>query len=471
MSQTGPLTAIVLAAGKGTRMKSERPKVLHELCGRPLVAFAISGAREAGADRVVVVVGHKADEVQARVEALFPGGVSFALQAQQNGTGHAVICARQRVETGLGDVLVLSGDVPLVRAETIANLVRARRDANAAMALVTMKPPSPRGYGRIVHDSSGSVARIVEEKDATAAERELTEVNAGLYCFEARFLDAALARLTPQNAQGEYYLTDLVKLAREADRKVVAMVADHAEMEGINDRAQLAAAESVLRGALNAAHMRAGVTMRDPATTYIDVGVELGEDVELGPQVAMHGRTRIGRGVRIGQGCVITDSVIADGVELKAYSHLEGANVGPRGIIGPFARLRPGTELAEDVHIGNFVETKKARIGAKSKANHLSYLGDAVIGKGCNIGAGTITCNYDGVHKQETRLGDGVFIGSDTQLVAPVTLGNDAYVGAGATITQDVPADALAFSRAPQTVKEGWVSRRKAARAAKKDGA
>jgi bifunctional UDP-N-acetylglucosamine pyrophosphorylase/glucosamine-1-phosphate N-acetyltransferase len=464
------LTAIVLAAGKGTRMRSERAKVLHEACGRPLVAFAVERAREAGAGKVVVVVGHQADAVRAKVSQLFPAGVSFALQAEQKGTGHAVTCARDAAPFEPGDVLVLSGDVPLVKLETVQAVVRARREAGAAMALVTMRPPSPRGYGRIVKDASGHVARIVEERDASPAERAIDEVNAGLYCFDAAFLAGQLGRMTPQNAQGEYYLTDLVRFAREAGRGVVATMADHVEMSGVNDRAELAVIEAALRRELNLAHMRAGVTMRDPASTYVDAGVVLAEDVELGPQVSLHGKTVVSRGARIGQGAVVIDSTVGEGVEVKPYSHLEGAAVGARSVIGPFARLRPATELAENVHIGNFVETKKARIGAGSKANHLAYLGDAVIGQGCNVGAGTITCNYDGVLKHETRLGDGVFIGSDTQLVAPVTLGDGAYVGAGSTITKDVPADALAFSRAPQTVKDGWAAKRRAQQAAKKKG-
>ncbi len=449
-------------------MKSERAKVLHEVGGRPLCAFAIDRAREAGAGRVVVVVGHQAEAVRTRVSGLFAQGISFALQSEQLGTGHAVRMAGEQAGFGAGDVVVLSGDVPLVRAETIRTLVRARREAGAAVALVSMTPPQPTGYGRLVRDASGNVSRIVEERDAAPNERSIAEVNAGLYCFDAAFLSATLATLSPRNAQGEFYLTDLVSKAREAGRSVVATQAPHGEMAGINDRAELAAADAVYRAERNLQLMRSGVTLMDPSSTRVDEGVELDEDVELGPQVSLHGRTRIGRGARIGQGCVVIDSSIGPGVEVKPYSHFEGAVVGARAVIGPFARLRPGTELSDEVHIGNFVETKKARIGPKSKANHLAYLGDAVIGAGCNIGAGTITCNYDGVNKHETRLGDGVFIGSDSQLVAPVSLGDGAYVGAGSTITQDVPADALALSRAPQSVKEGWAARRRAFRTAPK---
>ncbi|MFM2151946.1 MAG: hypothetical protein RL199_381 [Pseudomonadota bacterium] len=463
-----PFTALVLAAGKGTRMKSARAKVLHELAGRPLAWFPIERAREAGAGRVVVVVGHQAEAVEARLRRQFPEGLSFALQADQRGTGHAVMAARDFAGLGDGDVVVLSGDVPLLRAETIRTLVEARRTAGAAVALVTATPDDPTGYGRVVKGLDGLVERIVEQRDATEDERGIGDINAGLYCFDGAFLAAQLPRLTPHNAQGEYYLTDLVGLARGAGRAVVAVAAPHAEVAGINDRAELAEAGAVLRRELNRAHLKAGVTMVAPSSVSIDLSVELEVDVELGPQVSLHGATRVGRGSRIGQGCVLVDAVVGEGVELKPYSHLEGAVVGDRCVVGPFARLRPGTELAEEVHIGNFVETKKARIGRKSKANHLAYLGDAHIGQGCNVGAGTITCNYDGVHKHETRLGDGVFIGSDTQLVAPVSLGDGAYVGAGSTITKDVPADALAFSRAPQLVKDGWAARRREKLSAKK---
>jgi bifunctional UDP-N-acetylglucosamine pyrophosphorylase/glucosamine-1-phosphate N-acetyltransferase len=456
-----PFTALVLAAGKGTRMKSERAKVLHELAGRPLAWFPVAKALEAGAGRVVVVVGHQAEAVETRLTALFPEGLSFAHQAEQRGTGHAVMAARDEAGLGDGDVVVLSGDVPLLTSATIRRVVEARRRSGVPIALVTSRPPDPAGYGRVVTDPSGHVERIVEQRDATGDERAIGQVNAGLYCFDGAFLASQLQRLTSRNAQGEYYLTDLVGLAREAGRMVACIEAPHTEMAGINDRAELADAGGVLRRELNRSHLRAGVTMADPSSTAIDLTVTLAQDVELGPQVSLHGTTRVGRGSRIGQGCVLVDSVVGEGVELKPYSHLEGAVVGDRCAIGPFARLRPGTELADEVHIGNFVETKKARIGRKSKANHLAYLGDAVIGQGCNVGAGTITCNYDGVHKHETRLGDGVFIGSDTQLVAPVTLGDGAYVGAGSTITKDVPPDALAFSRAPQLVKEGWAQRRR----------
>jgi bifunctional UDP-N-acetylglucosamine pyrophosphorylase/glucosamine-1-phosphate N-acetyltransferase len=463
------LTAVVLAAGKGTRMKSDRAKVLHEICGRPLGAFAIDRALEVSADRIVIVVGHQADKVQTRLQALFHGApLNFAYQRQQLGTGHALMTAGEAHGFGEGDVLILSGDVPLMRAETLQRLISARRETNAPVALVATHPPSPRGYGRLLRDVRGRVTRIVEEKDATAEERAVPLVNAGIYCVDASFLATAVRRLSPNNAVGEYYLTDIVADANKQGLEVVAVDAPFEETSGINDRAELASAEAVLRREIATNHMKAGVTFRDPATTYVDASVSLGADTELGPGVSLQGLTQIGTGVRVGQGSVIVDSTIADGVEIKPYSHLEGATVGAGSIIGPYARLRPGTELAEGVHIGNFVETKKTRVGRGSKANHLTYLGDAVIGQNCNIGAGTITCNYDGVHKHETRLGDGVFIGSDTQLVAPVTLENGAYVGAGTTVTKNVPADALAVSRTPMTVKPGWAAAKRQLQAAEK---
>jgi bifunctional UDP-N-acetylglucosamine pyrophosphorylase/glucosamine-1-phosphate N-acetyltransferase len=469
------LTVVVLAAGKGTRMKSERAKVLHEICGRPLAGFAVARALELGADTVSVVIGHQADAVRDRLKALFPTApLTFALQSEQLGTGHAVMMARDAGGFAPGDVLILSGDVPLMRAETLQKLVQAKRDAKATVSMITTHPPSPKGYGRVLRDGRGRVKRIIEEKDATPDERQVGEVNAGIYCVDAGFLSSALSELTPKNAQGEYYLTDVIAAATNREMPVVAIDSPFEETSGINDRSELAAAETVLRREIAVAHMKSGVTIRDPQTAYIETGVTIGIDAEIGPSVSLHGTTRIGRQVRIGQGSVIIDSEIGDGVEIKPYSHFEGAVVGAGSIIGPFARLRPGTELADGVHIGNFVETKKARIGSRTKANHLTYLGDTVIGKDCNIGAGTITCNYDGVNKFETRLGDGVFIGSDTQLVAPVTLADGAYVGAGSTITKNVPADALAFTRPPLTVKEGWASanrkRKEAEKAAKKLG-
>jgi bifunctional UDP-N-acetylglucosamine pyrophosphorylase/glucosamine-1-phosphate N-acetyltransferase len=313
------------------------------------------------------------------------------------------------------------------------------------------------------------VARIVEHKDCTPEQRAVRECNAGIYSVDAAFLWKALAQIKPQNAQGEYYLTDLVEMAAKVG-PVGSVDADATETAGVNDRVELAARARVLQQRINEAHMRAGVSIQDPATTYIEEGVVIGPDSELAPGVTLAAGTVVGRGVSIGQGSVLTASTVADGTVIKPYSVLEESKVGERNIIGPFSRLRPGTELAEDVHLGNFVETKKAQIGKGSKASHLTYLGDAKIGAGCNVGAGTITCNYDGVNKHLTELGDGVFIGSDTQLVAPVKVGDGAYVGAGTTVTKDVPPGSLAVSRAPQVVKEGWVAAKKARRSKAQPG-
>lgn len=449
------LAAVVLCAGKGTRMKSDRAKVLHPILGRPMAWYPISRAMEIGASNVVPVVGHQAEEVTHVLDALYPG-LSFALQAEQKGTGHAVACAEAALMDFPGAVLVLSGDVPLLTKATLEKLIAAYRAAPGPLALVGFRPADPTGYGRLVREG-GTLRRIVEHKDATQAERKLPECNAGIYLADAAFLFGAVKKLSPKNAQGELYLTDIVTAAGDA----AVVEADAEEIAGINDRAQLAACARVLQRRINQRLMESGVSMLSPETTLVEEGVEVGQDTVLGPSVMLTGKTKLGQGVRVGQGCVIGDSTVGDGVELKPYTVLEEAQVGPRAILGPFSRLRPGTELAEGVHLGNFVETKKAKIGKGSKANHLAYLGDAVIGEGTNVGAGVITCNYDGVHKHLTTIGDRVFVGTDSQLVAPVTLGNDVYVGAGTTVVDDVPAGALALSRAPQTLKEGWTERRR----------
>jgi bifunctional UDP-N-acetylglucosamine pyrophosphorylase/glucosamine-1-phosphate N-acetyltransferase len=453
------LASVVLCAGKGTRMKSERAKVLHPALGRPLFAWPLSRALSLGASPVVAVVGHQADAVQQAVRAEFPqADIRFSLQAEQKGTGHAVQCAAGALEGHGGPVLILYGDAPLVRDETLAALCEAYRVSGAKLALVSAVAPNPHGYGRVVR-RGGAVVCIREQKDCSPDEAALTEVNAGIYVVDAAFLWDALSRLTPKNAQGEYYLTDLVERAAGAGG-VAVVQAPFEDIAGVNDRVELAAVTRVLRRRVNERHMRAGVAFEDPDSTWVDDRVELGPDVELGPGVSLRGRCRVGAGARIGQGSVLTDTVVGERTEVKPYSVFEEAQVGSACTIGPFSRLRPGTVLDEGVHLGNFVETKKARIGRGSKANHLAYLGDAEIGSGVNVGAGTITCNYDGKHKHVTKMGDNVFIGSDTQLVAPVTVGDGAYVGAGTTVTQDVPPGALAVSRTPQRNLEGWAQRK-----------
>lgn len=457
-----PLAAIVLAAGKGTRMKSQHAKVLHEVCGRPLATFPVRRALEVGADPVVVVVGHQAEAVQAAVAAALPDpALRFAVQREQLGTAHAVLAAREALGAHRGPVAILSGDTPLLTAATLRAVVDARARAGAGVALGVMTLADPHGYGRVIRDAAGRPARIVEEKDASEAEKRVGEVNAGLYCVEGAFLWEALARVGSANAQREFYLTDLVALAA-AGPGVVAVEVPALEAAGVNDREELARAGRALTARFASELMRSGVTIEDPARFDVDEGVTVGPDTVIEPGVRLRGRTRVGAGCRIGQGSILADAVVEDGATVKPYSVVEEAVIGPRAIVGPFSRLRPGTELGEEVHVGNFVETKKARLGKGAKANHLTYLGDAVIGAGTNVGAGTITCNYDGEHKHQTRIGERAFIGSDTTLVAPVSVGDGAYVGAGSCVTDDVPAGALAIGRGRQVTKEGWVAARKA---------
>jgi bifunctional UDP-N-acetylglucosamine pyrophosphorylase / glucosamine-1-phosphate N-acetyltransferase len=446
------IAAVVLAAGKGTRMKSEKAKVLHEANGRPIGFFPIRCALALDASPVVVVVGHQAQTVQEEMSRLFAGApIRFAHQPEQLGTGHAVLCAEPALRGFEGSVLILAADVPLIRPETLQKLVTARQGAD--VALISCRHADPTGYGRIVRGPDGAVSRIVEEKDASPAERKIDEVNASIYLADAKFLFSALRGLTRGNAQGEYYLTDIVARGR-----AVAVEAEESEVSGVNDRAQLARSAAELRERRNAQLMKDSVTLVDPSVTYVEEGVEVGADTVLEPMVSLRGKTRVGRGVQIGQGCVIVDSELSDGAILLPYCHLEGARIGPAAQIGPFARMRPGAQVAEQAKVGNFVELKKTVLGKGSKANHLTYLGDAVIGEGCNIGAGTITCNYDGKNKHVTTIEDGAFIGSDTQLVAPVRIGKGAYVGSGSTIREDVPDGALAVSAGKQRNIEGWVA-------------
>jgi bifunctional UDP-N-acetylglucosamine pyrophosphorylase/glucosamine-1-phosphate N-acetyltransferase len=464
-----PLAAVVLAAGKGTRMKSGTAKVLHQLSGKPLAWFPIRAALDAGASLVVVVVGHQAEAVEAALRAALPGApLKFALQSEQRGTAHAVLAARAALRGVGGPIAILSGDTPLLSSNTLKRVVQARARSRAPLAFATMNLAEPRGYGRVVRDEHGRPARIVEEKDAAPAERAIGEVNAGLYCADADFLWKALATVGSRNAQGEFYLTDLV--AQAARRTpAIALEVEPLEALGVNDREELARAGQVLQRRRASALMRAGVTLEDPARFLCDEGVEIAADVIIEPDVRLRGATRIGPRCRIGQGSVIGDAVLAAGVTIRPYTVIEGpATVGAHAVLGPFSRVRPGTELGEGVHLGNFVETKKARLGKGSKANHLAYLGDAVIGAGVNIGCGTITCNYDGEKKHETRIGDGAFIGSDSILVAPIEIGAGAYVAAGSTVTDPVPSGALALGRAKQVNKEGWVARLEATRAARR---
>lgn len=454
------VAAVVLAAGKGTRMKSGVVKVLHPAAGRPMISWPVDAARATGANPVVLVVGHQAEAVAA----VFQGSsdIRTALQAEQLGTGHAVACARPALEGFAGTVLILCGDTPLLRPHTLQNLVAYHRQQGASLTVLTAEMPDPFGYGRIVRDAAGRVERIVEEKDATPAQRSIREINSGIYCMEAGFLNANIGSISSDNAQQEFYLTDLVAIAAEKGLTCLGLAAGDAdEIMGVNDRAQLAEAARILRRRINAGLMAGGVSLIDPELSYIDAGVSVGADSVIYPNCVISGGTTIGSGCTIEGNVSIANCTIGDNCHIKAGSVLEGAVVKQDVSVGPMAHLRPGTVLNDHVKIGNFVETKKAVMGAGSKASHLTYLGDAEIGRDVNIGCGTITCNYDGVNKHRTVIGDDVFIGSDVQLVAPVTVGRNSLVAAGTTVTADVPEDSLAIARVPQVNKVGWRLKKK----------
>lgn len=447
--------AIVLAAGQGTRMRSRLPKVLHALAGRPLLQHVLDAAAAAGVCRRHVVIGHGGEQVRQQIA---DDSIQWVAQREQLGTGHAVLQALPAVPDE-ATVLVLYGDVPLVRPETMRLLLGA---AAAGPALLSVFLPEPAGYGRILRAPDGSLLGIVEHKDATPEQREIRETNTGLLACPAGILRDCLQRCGNDNAQGEYYLTDVIALAVADGRPVSAVVAeDPHEVAGINDRVQLAALERVVQRRQAEDLMRGGVTLADPARIDVRGTLDCAADVQIDINCLFEGHVRIAEDVRIGPNCLIRDSEIGPGSVIEANSIVDQAVLGSGVQIGPFARLRPGTELATRSKVGNFVEIKKTRLGIGSKANHLSYIGDAEIGDGVNIGAGTITCNYDGVNKHRTVIEDGAFIGSDTQLVAPVTVGRGAVIGAGTTVTRNVAPDSLATSRARQSEVAGWPSRRR----------
>jgi bifunctional UDP-N-acetylglucosamine pyrophosphorylase/glucosamine-1-phosphate N-acetyltransferase len=454
---------VILAAGKGTRMKSAQPKVLHVLAGAPIICYVLAAARPLGAKSTTLVVGHGADRVRDVLSSY--GDLRFVLQEPQLGTGHALLQTEPLFRGVEGTLVLLSGDVPLLTTRTLARLLGAHLASPAAVTLLTATLPDPFGYGRIVRDKGG-VARVVEERDASADERPIHEVNAGIYAFDLAPLFPALARLASDNAQGEYYLPDLVRLYRREGRVVGAVPLDDAtEIRGINTRKELAALGQVVREQRNEALMASGVTMEDPDTTYVGPDVEVGRDTILHANVLLEGRTRIGTDCEIHSNVRIVDSSVEDRVIVLNFCFVNQATIASGARVGPFAHLRPESDVREHAHVGNFVELKKTRLGAHSKANHLAYLGDATIGERVNIGAGTITCNYDGERKHPTIIEDGVFIGSDSQLVAPVKVEAGAYVAAGSTITRDVPAGALGIARGVQVNKEGWVERKKGKKA------
>ena len=455
---------VILAAGQGTRMKSSLPKVLHRVAGRSMVEHVLRTAGSLSPATITLVVGHGAEAVQLALEGR--QGLQFALQVPQLGTGHALRQAEPLLAGRAGTLVLLSGDVPLLSASTLRRLLDTHQAAGAAATVLTAVVERPYGYGRIIR-TGGRIARIVEEQDASAAQRRVREINSGIYAFDVAPLFDALRTIAARNVQGEYYLTDVIAVYRRRKLPVETLIVDDPrEIRGVNSRSELAEVSAVMRQNKNEELMAAGVTLVDPATTYIDPDVEVGADTVIHPGVVIQGHSRIGSGCEIHAYVRIADSELADRVTIHNFCLLVGARVAAGAVVGPFAHLRPATVVGPGARVGNFVELKKTTLGAGSKASHLSYLGDATIGANVNVGAGTITCNYDGQQKHETVIEDDAFIGSDTQLIAPVRVGKGAYVGAGSSITADVPPGALGIARGRQTNVEGWAAERKRKKAA-----
>ncbi len=462
------LGIVIMAAGKGTRLKSKRAKVLHEIGGRPLLQHVIDAAAQVVAPRdILVVVGHQAEAVQS---SLGPTGVRFILQSEQRGTGHALQCAESETRD-YAELIVLSGDVPLLRPETIVALRDFHLREQAAMTILTATPQDPYGYGRILRKKPGApeVQAIIEQKALEPDQQNLREINSGIYAFRRETLYSNISRLRSDNAHKELYLTDMARILSEAGERVVAVeAAEPVEVLGANTIAEMMDLDREMRWATARRLMENGVVIQRPDTVIIDTGVEVGADTVIEPFVQLLGRTRIGSDCRIRSYSVLEHATVGDQVEIRHSCVVAESQIDKGARIGPLAHVRPGCHIGEGAHVGNFVEAKQTRIGAGSKANHLSYLGDAEVGSGVNIGAGTITCNYDGVHKHRTLIGDRVFIGSDSALVAPVVIGEGAYVAAGSIITDNVPADALALGRARQVNKPGWAKNRRAQQEARK---
>jgi bifunctional UDP-N-acetylglucosamine pyrophosphorylase / glucosamine-1-phosphate N-acetyltransferase len=453
------LHIIVLAAGKGTRMKSARAKVLHKVAGIPMVEWVLATAAALRPQTTTIVVGHQATELQSALSG--HSGLTFVVQEPQLGTAHALLTAEPALGRRTGTLIMLYADVPLLTTATVTRLVEKHQTARASATVLTADVDNPHGYGRIVRDGE-QIARIVEERDASSAERQIREINSGIYAFALEGLFDAVRAIAPENAQGEYYLPDLVAIYHRQGRKLETLkMPDADEIRGINSRAELAEVSRVVRQRKNAELMAAGVSIEDPATTYIDRDVTVGADSIIHPGVSLEGTTTIGGSCEIHSGVRIVNSRLGDRVVVKNHCLIMNSRVGSDASVGPFAHLREGAELADGAHVGDFVELKKTVLGPGSKSMHLAYLGDATIGANVNIGAGTITCNYDGVKKNPTIIEDGAFIGSDSQLVAPVTIGKGAYVGSGTTVREDVPAGSLAVSAGQQRNIEGWVEKRK----------
>ncbi|MEU0565091.1 bifunctional UDP-N-acetylglucosamine diphosphorylase/glucosamine-1-phosphate N-acetyltransferase GlmU [Nonomuraea sp. NPDC005983] len=461
MSVPRPAAVIVLAAGEGTRMKSQTPKVLHELCGHALVDHMLAAARDLGPEQLIVVIGHARERVAAHLAQTSPDARAV-VQREQRGTGHAVRTVLEEVGEIAGTVLVTYGDVPLMRAETLAALLEQHGADGNAVTVLTAHVPDPTGYGRIIRDPSGAVLEIVEEKDASAEQKAIKEMNSGIYAFDGSLLADAVKRVSTDNAQGEEYLTDVLSILRQDGHRVGAHVAaDFVEVEGVNDRVQLAWARKVLNQRLLESHMRAGVTVIDPASTWIDVGVEIEPDVVVHPGTQLHGSTVIEAGAEVGPATTLTDTRVGAGAVVR-NAVCDSAEIGPEASVGPYAYLRPGTVLGRKSKAGTFVEMKNTQVGERSKVPHLSYAGDATIGDDVNIGAAVIFVNYDGVNKHRSTVRDGAFVGCDSMLVAPVTIGDGAYTAAGSVIDGDVPPGAIGVARAKQRNIEKWVLRRRA---------
>jgi bifunctional UDP-N-acetylglucosamine pyrophosphorylase / glucosamine-1-phosphate N-acetyltransferase len=461
------LAIVIMAAGKGTRLKSARAKVLHEIGGKTLLGHVIAAASKLVAPtNIYVVVGHQAERVRA---AFATSGVHFVMQAEQRGTGHAIQCAREAI-AGYDNIMVLSGDAPLVRPETLKAVWQFHQEHQAAMTLVSAEPEHPTGYGRVIRKGpqSPEVTGIVEQKMLSPGQETIREVNMGLYVFRAGPLLESLSKLNTNNPHGEYYLTDMASVLHQAGQRVAAYKAENAsELLGANTLAEMAGLDALLRKASAERLMAQGVTIYQPESCVIDADVEVAADAVIEPFVQLLGKTKIGTASRIRSFTVIENCVLGDDVVVRQNCVLNDSTVANGARIGPFAHVRPGSELGQDVHIGNFVETKKAKVGKGSKAGHLTYLGDTEVGEGSNIGAGVITCNYDGAKKHMTHIGNRAFVGSDSTLVAPLTIGDDAYIGAGSCITKDVEAGALSVARALQVDKPGWTAVRRARNAEK----
>lgn len=450
-------TSVILAAGMGTRMKSKMPKVLHKVCGKPLSKWVIDASKAAGADKVCAVVGHKAETVK---EVL--GDVcEFALQTEQKGTGHAVMQAIDVIKNSKGEVVILNGDTPLITAETINKAIEYHKNNGNQATVITAILDDATGYGRIIRDNDGSVLKIVEQKDASEEEKKINEVNSGMYVFDAQSLVYALDKITPNNAQGEYYLTDTLEILLSAGKKIGGYaISDNDEIRGINDRVQLNEAEKIMQKRINEYHMRNGVTMRNPESVYIEDGVEIGNDTEICQNVTIKSGTKIGSDCVIGSGSMLDRAVIHDGVDVLSSVILE-SEVDEGTHVGPFAYIRPNCHVGKEVKVGDFVELKNSNIDDGTKISHLTYIGDSDVGKRVNFGCGTVTCNYDGKKKYRTTIGDDCFVGCNTNFVSPINVGDGVYIAAGSTITEDIPENSLSIARARQVNKDGWKDKRK----------